>query len=97
MTLLPDDINARIVQLFPSSHDRQHVRELLKSLWVISLNVGPDQLARSILILSNGQISEIEYIFSTHFSGDPRDIIMEAESKIGNPGHYFIQPFIDKK
>ncbi|AIM37863.1 hypothetical protein KO02_15090 [Sphingobacterium sp. ML3W] len=97
MTLLPEDINTRISQLFPSSTDRQRVIELLKSLWVTPLNVGADQLARSILVLSDGQLSEVEHIFLTHFSGDPRDIIIQAESKIGNPGYYFNQPFVDKK
>ena len=96
MTILPDDIKNKIEQLFLSSLDREKVTELLKSLWTASLNVGADQLARSILTLSNGQLLEIESIFLTHFFGDPRDIIMQAENKIGNPGHYFIQPFTDK-
>ena len=58
--------------------------ELLK-LWELSLNVGPDQLARSILILSAGDISIFREIFETDFYGDPRDVITRAESKLGNP------------
>ncbi len=27
--------------------------------------------------------------------GDPRDVIMSAEAKAGNPGHYFVDPFFD--
>jgi hypothetical protein len=95
MMRLPEDIKNKIDQHFFSSSARQRVTELLESLWTLPLNVGPDQLARSILILSNGQISEVENIFSTSFLGDPRDVIMQAENKIGHPRQYFIHPFIE--
>lgn len=93
MKQLPSDINSKIEQTFNSSVDRKKAQQLLLTLWAMQLNVGADQLARSILILSDGNISELNRIFSTHFSEDPRDIIMEAEIKVGNPGLYFINPF----
>ena len=95
MTLIPNDIENKIEQLFHSYTDRQEVQKLLLTLWTTSLNVGADQLARSILILSDGQLFEIKKIFASEFYGDPRNVIMSAEAKIGNPGHYFIQPFPD--
>lgn len=59
--------------------------------------MGADQLARSILVLSDGKISEVISI-AEDFMGDPRDVINAAERKIGNPGHFFNLTFdeIDK-
>lgn len=96
MTTLPPDIKYKIGQTYESSIERQEVEQLLQTLWTISLNVGAEQLARSILTIADGNFIEVKKIFSTHFSGDPRDIIMQAKIKIGNPGHYFIRPFDDK-
>jgi hypothetical protein len=90
---IPDDIKEKISQLFNSPADRQEAEQLLQSLWTTSLNVGSGQLARSILVLSEGQISAIREIIESGFHGDPRDIIMDAEKKAGNPGHYFSTPF----
>lgn len=93
MTSLPEDITSKIAQLFHSAADRQQVQELLLTLWTIPLNVGADQLARGILILSNGQMEEVEKILASNFYGDPRDVIVNAEIKDGKPGHYFNPPF----
>jgi hypothetical protein len=92
---LPTDIKNRLDKLFPVASDRQEVERLLLSLWTTSLNVGEEQLARSILVLSDGNISEVQSIFNSGFMGDPRDVIMSAEAKADNPGHYFIDPFFD--
>lgn len=92
----PADIKKRINQLFNSPAERLEAEGLLQSLWTISLNVGPAQLARSILVLSEGRVSTIRQIIESGFHGDPRDIIMAAKRKAGNPGHYFSDPFDDK-
>jgi hypothetical protein len=92
---LPTDIKNRIDKLFPSAADRQEVERLLISLWTKSLNVGEEQLARSILVLSDGKVSEVKNIFNSNFMGDPRDVIMSAEAKVDNSGHYFVDPFFD--
>ena len=81
--------------LFPVTSDREEVERLLLSLWATPLNVGEEQLARSILVLSDGQVSEVKNIFNSHFFGDPRDVVMKAEIKTGNPRHYFIDPVFD--
>ena len=98
MNGLPDDINKKVESFFVDLDDRQKVKELLISLWKMPLNVGPDQLARSILVLAEDDIDLLKGIFEDQFEGDPRDIILTAESKIGYPGHYFIPTFeeIDK-
>lgn len=92
---LPIDIKNRLDKLFPVASDRQEVERLLLSLWATSLNVGEEQLARSILVLSDGNVSEVQNIFNSGFMGDPREVIMSAEAKVDNPGHYFIDPFFD--
>lgn len=94
MTELPSDIENKINKLFSSENDRSKAKELMESLWSESLNVGPDQLARSILTLCNGSLDTLIEI-RKDFYGDPRDVIMMAENKLGYPGHYFLQPFRD--
>lgn len=93
MTILPIDIENKINKLFSSLSDRQIAKKLILDLWTMPLNVGVDQLARSILTISEGQITKIRSIIEQHFYGDPRDVIMMAEKQLGNPGHYFIQTF----
>lgn len=93
MKSLPSDIENKILQLFNNSIEQQEVKDLMQELKDIPLNVSPEQLARSILTISEGDIKKIRSIFQQDFYGDPRDIIMEAERKLGNPKHYFIPPF----
>ncbi len=95
MTVLPSDIEKKIDQLFQTAEERQEVKEILLELWELRLNVGTDQLARSLLVLSNGQLPEIKKIIASGFTGDPRDVVMSAENKMGNPGHFNMEPFAD--
>lgn len=94
MAKLPPDIEKKINKLFSSEKDRVKASELILSLWAEPLNVGPAQLARAILTISNGDLDKIIEIKKDYY-GDPRDVLMIAESRLGNPGHYFIQPFKD--
>lgn len=93
MLPIPRDIIETTNRLFNNAEDAYEAHTLLATLWTRGLNVGPAQLARSILYLSGGDITKLRQIFELHFYGDPRDVIMDAESKAGNPGHYFIPPF----
>ena len=93
MKELPDDIDQKIRELFATAGEAEEVTELIEGLWTMPLNVGPEQLARSSLVIANGDMGIFRDIFTQKFYGDPRDLIMEAEAKLGNPGHYFIQPF----
>ena len=94
MTKLPSDIENKINKLFSSEIDRAKAKELMVGLWAENLTVGPAQLARSILIISNGDLDKMIEI-TKDFYGDPRDVIMIAEGLLSNPGHYFIEPFKD--
>ena len=95
MTKLPPDIENKITRLFTNEIERARAKDLILSLWSETLNVGPAQLARSILTISEGDLKKIIEI-KINFYGDPRDVIMDAERKLGNPGHYFIEPFINE-
>jgi hypothetical protein len=75
MATLPTDIDKKIDQLFRNKTHRKKAKRLILSLWQTSLNVGPAQLARSILTISEGELSKIQEIFSLNFYDDPRDVI----------------------
>jgi hypothetical protein len=66
---------------------------LVENIRYTTANIGYAQLIRSILILSEGRLSAIRKIIDSDYYGDPWDVIMKAEQKLGNPGHYFIPAF----
>jgi hypothetical protein len=96
MENIPVDILNKINELFPNIEDNSEAKKLIEQIFKSSINIGPSQLARSILFISNGNLSLIKKIIDSDFYGDPRDVIMEAEQKAGNPGHYFNLPFTQK-
>jgi hypothetical protein len=90
---LPEDITRKIRELF-GEDSRDEVVQLLCSLWSAGpLTVGPDQLARSILVLSDGNIEQVRAIFESQFWQDPRDVVVAADEKLGRPGHYLTESF----
>ena len=68
-------------------------REKLQSLWSTPSNVGPEQLARSILILCEGSLEKMEALFANTFGGDPRDLIVAAMNKSRNSAHWGLAQF----
>jgi hypothetical protein len=93
MVKLPKDILNRIEKDYKAKHKQKYVIEKLSTLYCTYINVGVDQLIRSILILADGKAEEIDKIFESNFYGDPRDLIMNAMSKTNNETHYGINPF----
>lgn len=85
------EIIKRINRDFESTSDKDEVIAFLNSLYAKTLNVGSDQLARAIVYLLQGDIEQIGKFLK--MNDDPRDIVMKAEQKAGNPGHYFLEPF----
>ena len=90
---IPKDIISKIDELFPALGDNEAAKNLVEEIRLATANVGFAQLIRSVLILSEGNLSLIRKIIQSDFYGDPRDVIMKAERKLGNPGHYFIPAF----
>ena len=90
--MLPVDVDARIHSDFSEVEQQSEVVDLLSALWARPLNVGPAQLCRSILVLAEGNVNVVRKLCD-ELMGDPRDVIMAAERKAGDPGHYGIPPF----
>ncbi len=76
--------------MFTSDADKKAVLTIVLELFDENWGVGCDQLTRSLLILTDGNLVDLRKTISTM---EPRDIIMSAEAKCGNPRHYFIPPF----
>ncbi|KYP16247.1 hypothetical protein [Flavihumibacter sp. CACIAM 22H1] len=91
---LPADIYSKLNQLFTNPAEKAKAEKLLAALLGDErLNISPLQIARSALVISNGDISVLHNIFDTNFRGDPRDLILEAVAKTKNHLGYFSQPF----
>lgn len=86
------DIYKAIAGYFPSLHEQAEVEKLLHSINRADINVGTDQLARSILVVANGSLDEVKRLFHTGFLGDPRDVIMIAAGMTKNKSN-FSAPF----
>jgi hypothetical protein len=82
---IPKDILSKIDELFPEKEDHLTAKNLIEDIRESTTNVGYPQLIRSILTLSDGNLSVIRKIVDSDYYGDPRDVIMRAEKKLGNP------------
>lgn len=91
---LPKDVLQKVAQLFPDPAEKKEVLEALSKLYDRPLNVGAAQLARSVLVVTDGDFDAFRTMIQD-LGGDPRDVIVEAEGKLGNPGHAFNTPFED--
>ncbi len=89
---IPTDIKKMILHYF-QERNLEEVEEIVKNLMQQTLNVGAGQFIRSLLFLSEGNLDNLKSYLPV---SDPRDIIVMAEKKAGNPGHYFIHPFEEK-
>ena len=87
------DVTEEINKSFEKHEALEVISILEKTLYTYS-NVGAmDQAVRSIVYMADGDIKVIKDYCIPHLKYDPRDIIMEAEEKAGNPGHWFSIPF----
>ena len=92
MTNLPPDLLTRIDDLFADPANRRMVCASLEKLWNGGINVGPAQLSRAIVFLSNGDMSQFSELRS-RFMGDPRDLLSHANSFLVNTDYWFSEPF----
>ncbi|WP_421800047.1 hypothetical protein [Haliscomenobacter sp.] len=87
---LPPDIIDFIVDKFPvpSCH---YAISLCSVLFALRKDTGySEEVIRSALFISDGDIAILKREFDY---GDYRDILLAAEQKSGNFGHYFRMPF----
>jgi hypothetical protein len=87
---IPPDIFRKIEELFTDAEDQEAVLTIVRELFDRHWGVGREQLARSLLVLSEGKLTALQEAMN---GMEPRDIIRSAEAKAGNPGHYFIPTF----
>ena len=92
MTNLPDDLLAKIDELFENNRDRSLIRSSLETLWDGGINVGPAQLARALVFISNGDIERFNNLRAS-FMGDPRDLLVHANSMLQNRDYWFSKSF----
>ena len=90
---IPPDFEGKVSELFSDPDSQQEVLALIEHLHgpKVSLNVGPSQLCRAILVLSDGELSEFKRLAA--IPADPRDIIIRGERKLGDPRDWFATPF----
>ncbi|WP_343636206.1 hypothetical protein [Fluviicola sp.] len=86
----PPDIREKVLELFPAETDRDELFLLIEDIYTHDWGVGKDQLVRALLVLSEGNANSFK---DRSKNMEPRDLIMEAEAMLGNPGHYFLEPF----
>lgn len=93
--LIPDDIKKRVIKLYSDKELQAEAMEIMRYFHEdVNLNVGSSQFCRAILTLAGSNIDELWWLAGV--PDDPRDTIMSAEAKLGNPKRYFIPPFDDE-
>lgn len=93
---VPDDILRRVKSLYASVPDQQTALRIYQFLHTVDLMVGPDQLFRSMLILAESDIAFLMRWTADYANRrwDERDVIMDAEDKLGSPQEYGLKPFL---
>jgi len=90
---LPIDIIQKIESDYSSSEQKE-VLNILQNLYQENANVGSmEQAIRGLVYIADSNIQVVKEYCLPYLQHDPRDIIMEAEEKAGNPGHWFGIPF----
>ncbi|MEL7532449.1 MAG: hypothetical protein AAFN10_14110 [Bacteroidota bacterium] len=91
MESLPIDIQQKITQDFGQDAEVQEMVEFV--LNDKAINVGVNQLMRSILIVAKGDKTKMKAIIDSRYHGDPRDLIMLAMGLSDQQSNYGMQPF----
>ena len=73
--------------------EAEEVKSIMKDIFDNIAVVGASQFARSLLFLSDGDLDKLKKDYLIMANKDPRDVILAAERKARNPGHYFVIPF----
>ena len=92
MTESPDDLIDMIDRSHPDESDRRFVADSLRRLWGGGINVGAEQLARAIVFLANGDLMRFKQLRQS-FMGDPRDLLIHANSRSQNRDYWFSKPY----
>ncbi|MDR1315319.1 MAG: hypothetical protein LBK13_00480 [Spirochaetales bacterium] len=89
---LPEDILNRIRDDFRKKRENAYIKNKLLTVYSKNVNIGAEQLMRSILVIANGRKDVVDKIFDENFYNDPRDVLMEAMN-IDNTINYGLNKF----
>jgi len=89
---LPEDLLLKIQQTFPDPEIQLKVIKSMEELHQI--NVGRNQLRRGIVFLANGDYDRFRMLRGTYL-GDPRDLLVKANSMLENKDYWFGTSFDD--
>lgn len=90
---IPIDILLRIKSDFQSLCEYNQALSLINHVRLDNLNVGWEQLSRSLLILADGDIYKLKNIVENNYGGDPRDVIMDMMNKPNSNNDFGMTPF----
>lgn len=88
---IQEEISLKIKEDF-KLEEVEAVKKIIRNIIRYGSNTGVDQVLRSILYLSEGDLRKVKKYYEM-YCDDPRDVVGEAEQKAGNPGHWFSIPF----
>ena len=92
--MLPEDVRRKIEALFPERQDAQAATKVCENVLTETLNVGPIQLIRAMLILSKGDLMMLKEIQDKDYYGDPRDVLLLANNLDGGVSNYGQNAFV---
>jgi hypothetical protein len=78
-SFLPEDILERINNDFRKKRENRYVKNKLLTLYTKNINVGAEQLMRSILATANGKKCILDKIFDENFYNDSRDVFNDGD------------------
>lgn len=78
---IPQNIKEKIFREAKSEDIADQLILLCDQIYKTQLNVGVDQLIRSLLVLSDFEVDKVTNLIENKLLGDPRDIISMAQSK----------------
>jgi len=88
---IPEDIVESVHERLQDPTDRRLVSESLHKLRRGGLNVGPEQLARASVFLSDGDRARFSEVRAS-FLGDPRDVLVHAHERYADTASWFDKP-----
>lgn len=93
---IPRDILERLRNDYRNEKDYAEALNIVEQVKVDILNVGWDQLIRSMLLIADGNLETMKQIIESKYYGDPRDVIMKMMSMPEVANNYGMTPFETK-
>ncbi len=95
MSDIPKDILNRLALDFNKPDEYEEALKIINHVKSDTLNVGWIQLARSMIIISAGEIKLLKEILKSGYMGDPRDVIINMMNMPNSKNDHGLTPFIN--